>query len=136
MARDRDAKMVLRAGFCHGPGSFRHADVTGDLRIRRRCASRDPSERVPDALLECSAANIEGKIQTDPWRFNEANNPRNQGFVLMICADKTRLWETILKAARERVRIISEKDCGDSFLARGNQNGAQTGLANRKLDLL
>src|SRR5271170_4892028 len=44
--------------------------------------------------------------------------------------------EAILKVAHEVVRIISEKDGGDAFLARRNQNGAKRRLANRKLDLL
>ena len=47
-----------------------------------------------------------------------------------------RFREAILEAADELVRIVSQQDSGDTFLARGNEDGAEGGLSDSEPDLL
>src|SRR5215467_8381153 len=136
MAGNGDGKIVRGARSCHGADRRRCANALRNLRIGDRRADWDFLERLPHASLESSAANIKGKIQANPRRLDEPDYPSHQGFVVTIGADEMRPREAVLKVAHEFVRIVSEKDGRDAFLARGDQNGAQTGLANRELDLL
>ena len=117
MARNGDGKMVRGASSRHGTGGPRCADALRDLSIRHGRADRDLLERLPYASLESSAANIKGKIQTNPRRLDEPDYPSHQSFVVTIGADEMRPREAVLKVADELIRIVSEKDGGDAFLA-------------------
>jgi len=87
----------------------RHARIEG----AKQKDAPVPLERSPHALLKSSAANVKRKIQADPWRVDEPNNPSHQGFV-----------ETVLSASR-LIRLTSGKDSGTAFLAGGDQDGTQ-----------
>ena len=114
----------------HAPATartdVRRTDAPRDLSIGHRRAGRDFLKRLPHAFLEGRAANIKGKIQADPRRLDEADDPRHQGLVVAVGADEMRLREAVLKVAHELVRIISEKDGGDALLGRRDQYGAET----------
>ena len=125
MARNGDGKMVRGASSCHGTGSPRRADAPRNLSIGHRRADRDLLERLPHASLESSAANIKGKIQADPRRLDEPDYPSHQGFVVTIGADEMRPRKAVLKVAHKLIRIISEKDGCDAFLARGDPKWRQ-----------
>jgi len=102
---------------CHGADRRRCANALRNLRIGDRCADWNLLERLPHASLESSAANIKGKIQANPRRLDEPDYPSHQGFVVTIGADKMRPREAVLEVAHEFVRIVSDKDGRDAFLA-------------------
>ena len=60
------------------------SDAPGDLGVGNRLADGDLLERLPHALLEGRAAHVERKIQADPRRLNEADNPRDQSLIVAI----------------------------------------------------
>ena len=63
MARDRHRQGVCAAGLGHRADRMRGTDVTRDVGITRRRASRNLPQRLPDALLEGRAPDIERQIQ-------------------------------------------------------------------------
>src|SRR3954453_17681093 len=136
MTGNDDGKIVRGASSCHGTYGSRRADPLRNLSIGPRGADRNLLQRLPDALLERSAANVQGKIQADARRLDETDYPSYQSLVVMIRADQMRPRKAILQVANKIVRIVSEKDCGHALLARSDKNGAKRRLANRELDLL
>ena len=74
MARDRDRKRIGAAGLRDRTDSFRLADGAGDLRVGRRLARRDGTQRRPHSLLERGAADVERKIKPLTGRLDKANN--------------------------------------------------------------
>src|SRR5262245_8380629 len=136
VAGDRDRESVGRTGSGHSTHRLRRTDAPRKLGIGHSRTDGNVPKRLPQTLLERRAAHIQGKIETNSRRFDEAHDPRYQDLVLAIGADEMRLGKAVLKSAHELVRIISEEDGRNAFPARRHQNGAQRGLPDREPDLL
>jgi hypothetical protein len=78
VARNGDGKIVRRARASDRAHSLGRADTLCNLGIGSCLANRDFLERLPYALLESRAADVERKIEADPWGLNQPDNPRNQ----------------------------------------------------------
>jgi 4-hydroxy-tetrahydrodipicolinate reductase len=125
MAWNGNRDRVRCAGVRYGAHRFRRTDAPGDLRIARRRAGRNLAQRLPDTLLEDSAAHVEGEIETDPGRLNDTDNACDQSLIVAIAANETRLREAILKIADELVWVVAQQDRGNTLLARGDEDGAE-----------
>src|SRR5262249_28747404 len=136
VAGDSDGEIVrsARAGNrAYAPGG---SDTPSNFRIRSRLADWDLLKRMPYALLEGGAANIERKIKADPRRLNEADNPSHQGLIGTIGTNEMGLRKAVLKVAHKVVRVVSQQDRGDAPFARCDQDGAEGCLSDGELDLL
>ena len=136
MAGNGDSEFVRRA--CSGDGThrLRRSDAPSDFGVGNRLADGDLLERLPYALLEGRAANVEREIEADPRRFNEADNLRDKGLIVAIGANETRFRKTILEIADELVRIVPEQDRRNALLARGDEDGAKRRLSDSEPDFL
>ena len=125
MAGNSDSQIVSGAGARDGAHRLRRSDAPGELGVGNRLAGRDLLERLPYALLEGCAADVDGKIEAPSRRFNQADNLRDQGLIIAIRANEMRFRKAVLKIADQLVRIVSEQDRGDALPARSNEDGAQ-----------
>ena len=99
VATDRDRESVGRTGSRHGTHRLRRADAPRKLGIGHGRTDGNVPKRLPQTLLERRAAHVQGKIETDPRRFDEAHDPRHQDLVLTIGADEMRPGKAVLKFA-------------------------------------
>ena len=136
MAGNGDGEIVRRARAGDGAHRLRRSDAPRDLGVGDRLADRNLLQRLPDTLLEGGAADVERKIQADPRRLNEADDPRDESLIVAIGANETRFRKAILKIADELVGIVSEQDRGDALLARGDEDRAKRRLPDSESDLL
>jgi len=93
-------------------------------------------QRLPHTALECSAANVERKVQTDSGFLNESDDARNQSLIILISANQMRFRETILKFAKQSIRIIPEQNRCDPLFARCDQDCTERGLSEGEANFL
>src|SRR6266851_7611294 len=110
MAGNGDSEIVHRARAGDGAHRLRRSNAPSDFGVGNRLADGNLLERLPYTLLEGGAADVERKIQADHRRLNEADNPRDEGLIVAIGANETRLRKAVLGIADELVRIVPEQD--------------------------
>ncbi|SRR5579871_1749491 len=136
MTGNGDSKIVRRARASDGAHSLRRSDAPGDLGVGDSVSEGDFLERLPHAPLERRAADVEREIEADAGPLNKTDNPRDQGLVIAIGADKTRFRKTILKIADEFFGIVTEQDRGNTLLAGRDEDDAKRRLPDGELDFL
>src|SRR5690606_24088019 len=77
MAGDRNRDPVRRACLAHRSHRARRTDPLGELRIAERLPGRDRAQRLPDALLEGRAAQVERQVESDLGRLDESDHARD-----------------------------------------------------------
>ena len=104
----------------------------GDLRIGRRLARRNLPQRLPDALLERGAADVEGQVEAEARRLHEADDPRDQVLVVPSPPIRRALGKAILKIAHERVGVVADQDRHHALVARGDEDRAERAIGRRR----
>ena len=90
MARDCHCQRVGAAGLGNSAYRLWRADEFCDIRVARCRAHGNFSQRLPNALLEGRSADIEGKIETECRRLDEADN----------LAESFKIFPTFLRESR------------------------------------
>jgi hypothetical protein len=72
---------------------------------------------LPYAPLEGRAAHVEGKVQTDLLRLDEADDANDHGFILPVAADQPRVRKTILKITHKFIRIVADQNRHHTLVA-------------------
>jgi hypothetical protein len=117
MAGNGDSEIVCGARAGDGARRFRRSDAPGDFGVGDSVAGRNVLERLPHALLEGCAADVEREMQSDARHLNKADNLCNQGLVIAIGADETCFRKAILDITNEFFGIVAEQDRCDALLA-------------------
>src|SRR5215471_17866508 len=99
MAGNCDGKIVRGARSGDRTCRLRRSDASRDLGIANRLADANFSQRLPNTLLEGSAADVKGKVEADRGCLDEADNARDQGLIVAIGANETRFRKAILEIA-------------------------------------
>src|SRR6187397_799716 len=136
MTGNGDREVVRRARASDSAHRLRHPDAACDFGVGHGLADRNLLQRLPDALLESGAANVEREIQTDPRRLDETHNACNEALVVAVGADETRPRKTILEIANEPLGIVSEQNRGDALRTRSDEDRTERRLSNSESDLL
>ena len=110
MAGNGDGEIVRRARAGDRAHRLRRPDAPRDFGVGHGLADGNLLQRLPHPLLEGGAADVERKIQADPRRLDEADDPRDQSLIVAVGANETRLREAILEIADELLGIVSEQD--------------------------
>src|ERR1700722_15848721 len=135
MARDRHRQRIRSARLSDGTHRFRGADDLCHICVARGRASRNISQRLPDALLEGSSTNIKRQIETKGWFLDEPDTLRNEPFKTSVTADEIGFRKLILQLAHKSVRVGPQKNGADATATLGYENGAQGALAHGKADV-
>src|SRR5690606_23932151 len=114
---------------------MRGTDPPGDLGVTGRGAGWYFTQRLPDPLLERRAANIERQVETDPRRFHEADDLRDQLLELTVPTDQVRLRKLVLQLASQRFGIVAEKNCANTAVAFRHQDGTKRTLPDCEADV-
>ncbi len=101
MVGDGHGDRVGRAGSGHRACRAGRTDPFGDLGIGCRGAGRDVAQGLPDPLLKRGAPDIERQVESPRRRFDQSDDPGNQGFEPFVPADQMRAGKVILKLADE-----------------------------------
>jgi hypothetical protein len=105
-----DREIIGRAGTRYGTHSLGRTDSLRDFHVGNRLADRNFLQRLPDTSLEGRAADVEGQIESHLRSFDEADDPRDQRFIVLVGADQRGLREAILKLTKESTGIVSEQN--------------------------
>ena len=109
MAGDRHRKRVRGACLSDGPSCLGLANRVG-LRVGHRLAGGDLRERLPHALLERSATNVERQLRGGPGLLDEADHLGHEVFARGISTDELCAREAALEIVGQLLRIVAEKD--------------------------
>ncbi len=91
----------------------------GNLQVARRLASRHGTQRLPYALLEGRAADVQRKIQPQGRRFHEAHHARHQLLEVAISADEGGARKAILHVAHQWLGSVAQQN--GAYAARGGR---------------
>lgn len=116
MTGNGDGQLVRRTGARNGANRFGRVDASGNVGIGNGVSDRNVLQGLPDPLLECRAAHIKRKIQTDARVFNTADHARHGRLIGAVRADQPGLGESILKVPDQFVRIVSQQYGHNPFL--------------------
>ena len=100
MARNGQRDPVRGARFADRIRFVRFADALGDLAIARPGACRNRAERLPDALLESRALDIERQIQTARRVLDQGYDLGKDGLQPGIIGDRVGIETLVPKLAR------------------------------------
>ena len=125
MAGDCNRQHVGTAGLGDDAYRFWRTDELCDIRVACGRARGNFSQRLPDALLENSSADIERKIEAECRRFDKPDHFGDELFKAGVTADKVGLRKLVLQIARERVRVFPEKNRTDTAIALSHEDRAQ-----------
>ena len=136
MTGNGDREFVL--GARTGDRAYRlwTSDASRDLGIGNGLADGNLMKRPPHTLLEGGTTHVERKAQANSGFLNEGDNPCNQSLIVPIGANEMRLREAILEIAHELVRVVSQQDRCDAFLAGSDEDGAERSLPDGELYFL
>ncbi len=76
MTWHRERDRIGCTGLCHRTRRTRRADARSDLRVGRRLAGAKAAQRLPDALLERGAGEVEGQVERASSPNSMAHTPR------------------------------------------------------------
>ena len=106
----------------------------GDFGSSGRRAGRDLAQRLPDALLERRAADVEGQVEPERRRLDEADDAGHELLEAGVAADQPGLRKAVLEVAHQGVRVVAEQDRAHAPDAGGDQDRAQRALADGEAD--
>src|SRR5258708_37385683 len=125
MAGDCHCQRVGTAGLGNSAYRLWRADKFCDIRVARCRAHGDFSQRLPNALLEDRSADIEGKIEAEGRRFDEPDHFGDELLKTGVTSDEIGLRELVLQLARERARVVPEKNSADTAVASSHEDRAK-----------
>ena len=128
VARNRDGQRVGSAGLRHGSHGRRCADTLGDFGVAHALALRNAAQRLPHALLESRAADVQRQIEADTGRLDETDDHRHPLLELGITADELRVGKPVLQLAGQCLRVVAQRDGADTAIALCDQDGTQGAL--------
>ena len=100
MTRDRNGELVCAARLRHSPNSLRHADLRRDIGIARRRPRRNLPQRLPDALLECRATDIERQIEAESRLLDESDDFGDKLLIAGFVSDQIGLFGNCFSKSR------------------------------------
>jgi hypothetical protein len=110
MAGNGDSEIVRRACASDGTHGFRQPDASSDFGVGDSLPDGNLLELLPHTPLERRTAEVERKIQPTSGCVHEGDDARDQGLVVAIGSNETRVRKAILQIADEFGWIIAEKD--------------------------
>src|SRR6266404_5058498 len=134
MTGDCHCQRVGAAGLGNHAYRLWRADEFCDVRVARRRAHGNFSQRLPNALLEGRSADIEGKIEAECRRFDKPDHFRDEPLKTGVTADEIGLRELVLQIARKRVRVVPEKNGADTAIALSHENRAKRTFTHGEMD--
>ena len=96
MTGDSHRQGVGTAGLGDGAYGFWRTNELCDIRVACRRARRNLSQRLPDAFLEGSSADIERKIEAECRRFDKPDHFRDEMLKAGISANKIGVRKLVL----------------------------------------
>src|SRR5579859_6981826 len=101
MAGNGHGEPVGSAGPGHGTHRVRRADATSDVAIACGLPGWYLAERLPDALLEGGATDVERQVEADVRCLNKAHDCGDQCFEGGIAAEQIGVRELILQVLHQ-----------------------------------
>src|ERR1700759_872341 len=135
MAGNCHRELVCGAGAGDCAQGLGGADASCEFSVGDSRTDGNLLERLPDALLESGAPDIERQIEPEFRCFHATDNARDYSLVFPVGTNQAGFWEAVLQIMEQCLRIVAQKDRGNTLRARGDKDGAQKRLADRKLDL-
>ena len=86
-------------------------------------------------MLEGRSADIKGQIEADCRRFDEPDHFGNELLKTGVTSDEIGLRELVLQIARERVRVVPQKNGADTTVALSYEDRAQRAFAHGEADV-
>ena len=75
-----------------------------------------------------------GRSRPLAGRLDQPHDLSDHALERAVAADELGAGKAILEIARQRVRIVAEQDGAHALVGRGDQHGAERGLADREAD--
>ena len=92
------------------------------------------SRRACHPLLEGGAADVQGQVEAERRRFDEADDLGHQALEVRVAADQLGLGELVLQVAYQGIGVVAQEDGADPALALRDEDGAQRALGHGEVD--
>jgi len=107
MARDRHRQRIGTAGLRNRTHCRGRPDARGDLAVGCGSAGGNLPQRLPNALLEGSAPDVQGEVQADRRRFDQPDDAGDQRLEVRIATDHLGARKLVLQVLHQTFRIVA-----------------------------